>query len=167
MYGKPLLLICIVILYPLYAFLHIRPNNFSDMGWPAWPRMVYGREYWILYRGPGFLAVKWFCSSPIRLRTIDNLLTGEEEGLGGANSYDDAKALSSLNHSILSVWRSCLSFPFIRFPPPHPLNLPHSPPPHPPPPSFSPSSPLSPSSPSLSPSPLQPALLPPEMPRPT
>ncbi len=56
------------------------------------------RDYWIIYRGPGFLAVLWFGSSPTPsnpplpsvcwtgdtqgLRNRDNLLTEEGEGKG-------------------------------------------------------------------------------------
>ncbi len=77
------------------------------------------REYWIIYRGQGFLAVIWFGSfaappPPItvskldrrhtgRLRKRDNLLTGEGVGGGwGAESYNCQKTWSSVNHSILS-----------------------------------------------------------------
>jgi hypothetical protein len=65
-------------------------------------------------RGPGFLAVVRFGSSPSPLGKIDWLHTGKktEEGRqlydrrgggGGVNSYDDEKAWSSMSHSILSA----------------------------------------------------------------
>ncbi len=79
------------------------------------------KEYWMIDRRPGFLAVVWFGSSPTlsspppvsknnrrhtgRLRKRDNFLTGEGErggGCRGAESCDRKKAWSSKNHSILS-----------------------------------------------------------------
>ncbi len=77
------------------------------------------RDYWMIFRGPGFLAVVWFGSShtpsPLnvsklhwrhteRLRMRDNLLTGWGGGGAGveivADSYDRKKAWSFTNHSI-------------------------------------------------------------------
>ncbi len=83
------------------------------------------KEYWIIYRGPGFLAVLWFGSSPTpyspslsvsstgdtREDKRDNLLTGEG-GRGGwarGKSNDRKEALSSINHSILSISGSSLT----------------------------------------------------------
>jgi hypothetical protein len=75
------------------------------------------REYWMIYRGPGFLAVVYnsaphpplsplsspslFLSLPVCRRS--SLLT-EWGGRGGrgAKSYDLEKAWPSINHSILS-----------------------------------------------------------------
>ncbi len=74
----------------------------------------WGREYWMMYRRPGFLAVVWFGSSPPpplpsvtsprRLRKRYNFLTGEVEKGGGrvGESYDNKEAWSSLNHSVFS-----------------------------------------------------------------
>jgi hypothetical protein len=71
-------------------------------------------EYWIIYRGAGFLTVIWLgffpppslpsvCSKEGRLRKRDILLTGQGGGCGGgAKSYDGEKAWSSTNHSGLS-----------------------------------------------------------------
>ncbi len=75
-------------------------------------------------RGTGFLAVVRFGSSPTPfppyspisklgrrrhtriLRKRENLLTGRGGGKGvrGAELYDCKKSLSSINHSVLSVW---------------------------------------------------------------
>jgi hypothetical protein len=77
---------------------------------PAWVAL---KEYWIIYREPGFLAVVLFDSfpppSPVskldrrhtgRLLKRDNFLTGEGEGVGeGAKSYDGEKAWSSIFES--------------------------------------------------------------------
>jgi hypothetical protein len=118
-----------------------RPSPFSltnqfglvwlTAGWPVWAsqgepveaawrrvRSAWCREYWVIYRGPGFLAVVWFGSLPTpfpllsvyklvrrrtgRLRKRDKLLTGEGRKGGGPESYDRKKAWSSINHSILS-----------------------------------------------------------------
>ncbi len=72
----------------------------------------------IIYRGPGFLAVVWFGSSPTLPHPVSklslflshpvcrlsNLLTGEGGGGGeGARLYVGEKAWSSINHSIISV----------------------------------------------------------------
>jgi hypothetical protein len=65
----------------------------------------------MIYRGPGFLAVVLFSSSPtpfpfLRLSVCrrPSLQTGEGGGGGGgAKSYDREKAWPSKNHSILSA----------------------------------------------------------------
>jgi hypothetical protein len=67
----------------------------SGRGWTGGFRHINigkDREYWTIYRGPGFLAVVWFGSSPAlcplsrqhtgRLRKRDKLLMGEGEGDG-------------------------------------------------------------------------------------
>jgi len=70
-------------------------------------------EYWMIYRGPGFLD-RWPPSPAVskldrqrtgRPRKRDNLLTGEKGigGEGGAKSYDCKKAWSSIHHSLLSA----------------------------------------------------------------
>jgi hypothetical protein len=77
-------------------------------------------EYWMIFRGPGFLAIVWFDSSPApspslflqQVRTgvathrkteeerqVAKLLTGGGTGGWGAKSYDGEKAWSSINHS--------------------------------------------------------------------
>ncbi len=76
-------------------------NANSDSMTAGWSE---SREYWMIYRGPGFLAVVWFGSSPTplphppsslsklnrqhtgRLRKKDKLLTGEG-GRGWARSW--------------------------------------------------------------------------------
>ncbi len=76
------------------------------------------REYWMIYRGPGFPVFVWFGSSPYPpppspvskldrrhtgiLRERENLLAREGGGRG-ANSYDSKKVCFSMNQSILSV----------------------------------------------------------------
>ena len=76
-------------------------------------------EYWMIYWGPGFLAVVWFDSSPTSLppspvRNLSlflsllmcrrwSLLTGGGgRSEGGAKSYDREKAWSSIYYPILS-----------------------------------------------------------------
>ncbi len=79
------------------------------------------REYWMIYRGPGFLDVVWFGSSPTlsplsRQQVVSlslsscvspvNLTDWREIGGfggGGAKSYEGEKVWSSINHSILSA----------------------------------------------------------------
>ncbi len=78
------------------------------------------REYWMIVRESGFLAVVWFGSYPTppspvskldrrhtgRRRKRDNLLSERgREGGGGAKSFDGEKAWSSINHSILFAVR--------------------------------------------------------------
>ncbi len=104
-------------------------REYESVGWltsvwyplSEWPTVscvtILSRKNWMIYQGPGFLAVAGFGSSPIlpphpskidrrhtgRLRKRDNLLTGEGGGGGGgAKSYDSMKAWSSINHSKLS-----------------------------------------------------------------
>ncbi len=74
------------------------------------------REYWMIYRGPGFLAVVWFGSShnlPLlpslkaltathRKTEIERRLADRRRGWWEAESYDRKKDWSSINHSILS-----------------------------------------------------------------
>ncbi len=70
------------------------------------------REYWMIFRGPSFLAVVWFGSwptpLPLSLQQIVSLsqfswvspveLT-EGRGWGRSQTSDHGKALSSINHS--------------------------------------------------------------------
>ncbi len=85
------------------------------------------REYWMINRWPGFLAVVWFGSSPSPFSPFpvsnlslflslpvchrSSLLTGNGGkgwGLGrGAKSYDRNTAWPSINHAILSVYSYC------------------------------------------------------------
>ncbi len=77
------------------------------------------REYWKIYRGPGFLAVVRFGSPPpppvrnfslfLSLACMSSLYWREKWGRGweGDESYNDEKTWSSINHPILSatsVW---------------------------------------------------------------
>ncbi len=74
------------------------------------------REYWMIYRLQGFLAVVWFGSSPHHLppspaSMLDQLHTGElrkRDNLLTKSQItklnDSEKAWSSLDHSILSSW---------------------------------------------------------------
>ncbi len=77
---------------------------------------MYSREYWMIYRGPGFLAVVFFCSMPMHpsppLPSVN--LTGDTQedwerkttcwaGVeGGAKSSERKKAWSSINRSKIS-----------------------------------------------------------------
>ncbi len=82
----------------------------DQMKYPTKKKPTYASgEYWMIHRGPGFLAVEWRATplSPVskldwrhtgRHRKRDGLLTGG----GGAKSYDGEKASSSTNQSILS-----------------------------------------------------------------
>jgi len=83
-----------------------------------WAGMGGGREYSMIYRGPDFLPVIWFGSSPPlpspplirprrymgRLRKKGSLRTGE--GGEGAKSDDGEKTWSSINHLILAGWEN-------------------------------------------------------------
>jgi hypothetical protein len=80
--------------------------------WRLWLKPM-SRENWMIYRGPGFLAVVWFGSTPtpssplsrqqvLSLPVCDGWRDGE--GMGrGAKSHDCEKALPSINHTILSA----------------------------------------------------------------
>ncbi len=90
---------CLVLTYP----------SFTCSDW-------FSKEYWMIYRGPGFLSVVWFGSSPHPLNPpptspvskLDWRHTGRlkkerqlADGWGGgwgAESYHSKKAWSSLNH---------------------------------------------------------------------
>ncbi len=69
----------------------------------------------MIYRGPGFLTVVWFGSSPTpfsREQVVslsqsfcvspDELIDGWVDGQGTKSSYDGEKAWPSINHSIIS-----------------------------------------------------------------
>ncbi len=70
------------------------------------------REYCMIFRGPGFLVVVWFGSSPSPVRKLDRGDDTQEycsrettcwrERGRGAKSYGGEKARSSINHSIYS-----------------------------------------------------------------
>ena len=81
------------------------------LGWP--------REYWMKYRGSGFLAFVWFgsslalsplplllsasCLSPSRSSCVPPVERERGRGWGRSqNSFDGEKAWSSINHWILS-----------------------------------------------------------------
>ncbi len=63
---------------------------------------LYSREYWVIYRGPGFLALALFGSfptpSPSAVSKIVYLSQSSWDW-----GYDGEKAWSSINHSILST----------------------------------------------------------------
>ncbi len=111
-------------LYPLSRTMNLdivsRREGRTDQ---PWKRMggnfefrIWIREYWMIYWGPGFHAVVCFGFFPtsypspfIKLSLCfsvchrSSLLAGEGDGGGGgAKSYDGERALSSINHSILS-----------------------------------------------------------------
>jgi hypothetical protein len=108
-------------LSPLDTYLHYRVFGDSPLAHPhpASRRIGHPRKYITIYRGSGFLAIVWFGSSPTPsphlpsascLSFSDSCVSpvdwvvhtdGGEWG-GGAQSYDDEKAWSSLNHSIFS-----------------------------------------------------------------
>ncbi len=70
------------------------------------------KEYWMIYRGPGFLAVLFGSSPPprpsllsrsyISFAVFPSVASRDTDGRGGAISYDGEKAWFSINHSILS-----------------------------------------------------------------
>jgi len=64
-----------------------------------------GREYQMIYRGPGFLAVIWFCSSPTTFSMPPVELTGGGGGGWVEPNQNNEKALSSINYLTLSVPR--------------------------------------------------------------
>ncbi len=107
-YSLPLTLHRVVVPQPL----PLNPLGTTVCAW------VHTREYWMIYRRPGFLAVVWFGSSPTPLSheqvslflslpvcCRSSLLTGEGER-GGRGTwtklYDREKAWHSINQSILS-----------------------------------------------------------------
>jgi hypothetical protein len=102
------------------------PRRDSDtVIWPSRSATGITREYWIIYRGPSFLAVIWFGSSPIASRVptpsrqyckLDRWHTdceweticwrkGDEGGVG-AKSYDGKKVWFAINYSRLSGYSS-------------------------------------------------------------
>ncbi len=85
-----------------------------------WQKYV-GRDYWTIYRGPGFLAVvrlDWLLPypSPLSSQQVVSLFQSSwvayraywwERGMGGGaryKSYDSEKSWSSINHAILFVF---------------------------------------------------------------
>ncbi len=89
------------------------PSHPAALAGPHFP----AREYWMIYRGSGFLAVGWFGSSNLHPPPVSKLYfflslpvchwsslrTGEGGGgRGGAKSYDSVKAWSSMINSVLS-----------------------------------------------------------------
>ncbi len=74
--------------FPLKIGLGIRIRECSQrkMHCCAWANICTPREYWIIYRGPSFLAVVWFRLLPhpfspsARPRKRDNLLSGRGWG---------------------------------------------------------------------------------------
>ncbi len=65
------------------------------------------REYWMIYRGTGFLAVVWFGSSPTfpQLSLFLSLpVCPRQVYLWGRGEEQNHKAWSSINHSIFSGW---------------------------------------------------------------
>ncbi len=82
-----------------------------------WVECWFGsREYWLIYRGPGFLAVVCLGTSPTftpppphvsNLSLFLSPLRLLPGGCGrGAESYHGVKSWSPVNHSILSDWKS-------------------------------------------------------------
>ncbi len=73
---------------------------------------MYSREYWMIYRGPGFLAVGWFGSSPTPSPPMQSAsclsfsvflyVAGEAYRMGGGEEGVGEKAWPSINHSIFS-----------------------------------------------------------------
>ncbi len=80
------------------------------------------REYWMIYRGPGFLAVVWFGStpilspSPVFFSGFLFIVAGRDcrrwGGVGEEPSGE--KAWSSIYHPILSAQCSCLYYFHVR-----------------------------------------------------
>ncbi len=80
------------------------------------------RDYWMIYRRPGFLAVVDFGSSPTHLSSASCLsfsfflcVAGRAYWRGGGvgeepNAYDNERAWSSINHSILSGWKDIIHY---------------------------------------------------------
>ncbi len=78
--------------------------------------LAFGREYWMIYRGPGFIGVVWFAPAhplpPLAFVTGDTQEDREREttclwesgegGGRGAESYNRNQAWSSINNSLLS-----------------------------------------------------------------
>ncbi len=97
--------------------VRIRECSQRKMHCCAWPNICTPRKYWIIYRGPGFLAVVWCSYFPTpspslpankldwrdtgRPRKRDNLLTGK--GVGEEPIHTTARKPVHYNSSILSV----------------------------------------------------------------
>ncbi len=93
-------------------------KSYYDTGTCVVVDIILIREYWMIYRGPGLLAVEWFGSSftplpplPSVSSTVAHTKAKKERQLarrergggggGGANSYDRKKAWSSIIHSVI------------------------------------------------------------------
>jgi hypothetical protein len=91
-------------MFQVQGMLHLNFNIFSNDY--VYSTHMNSREYWMIYRGPGFLVVVWFGSSaPSTVRKLDrrnagrarkrnNLQTGEEgEGEGEEPNHKTARKL--------------------------------------------------------------------------
>jgi hypothetical protein len=95
------------------------PVDYKSLWWKMCNLLYLYRELmlwkqWVLtiYRGPDFLPVDrmiWLLAHPLQPPSLDWRHTGRwergEGGRGGAETYDRKKARSSINHSLLSVWK--------------------------------------------------------------
>jgi hypothetical protein len=79
---------------------------------------LYAREYWMIYREPGFLAVVWFgpppSPSPVSLSQSSCVSPDElNDGRGGGGlekpNRTTARNCSTINYSMLPAPRPCLS----------------------------------------------------------
>jgi hypothetical protein len=101
--------------------------NMSFWKFSEWPATLEIREDWMIHRGPSFLAVFWFSSTPcLRPLYLQHVslsqsscvspvqLTdggGREGGGGGAESngsYDRKKAWASFQSSLMEIILSCI-----------------------------------------------------------
>ncbi len=86
------------------------------------------REYWIICRGPGFLAVVWFGSSPTLsplpsasclsfsiLLCVASRAYWRERGWSRSQTYDGEKVWSSINHSITLYSILCSAKRFLMY----------------------------------------------------
>ncbi len=88
------------------------------------------REYWIIYRGPGFLAFLWFGSSPTpsppvskfdrrhtgRFSNKDKLLTGRGEGWGGESKIIRRRESLVIYKSFNALWSTTAELETIMIP---------------------------------------------------
>jgi hypothetical protein len=94
----------------------INPYNKSILLLGGSLRYSLSREYWVFYRGPGFIAVLWFGSPPLpSVNSTEDTQDDWErettclqgEGVVEEPNHTSARKPWSLNHSIFSACGTC------------------------------------------------------------